>query len=63
MRRISGIGGDRLIIRNRFTFDPNMEVNEGRVAKVGQDHDRSFMGRFPNLLMWMSPVLHTLQFI
>jgi glycine/D-amino acid oxidase-like deaminating enzyme len=49
VRRISGIGGDRLIIRNRFTFDPNMEVNEGRVAKVGQDHDRSFMGRFPNL--------------
>jgi len=49
VRRISGIGGDRLIIRNRFTFDPNMEVNEGRVVKVGQDHDRSFMGRFPNL--------------
>ena len=49
VRRISGIGGDRLIIRNRFTFDPNMEVSEGRVAQVGQDHDRSFMRRFPNL--------------
>ena len=49
VRRISGVGGDRLIIRNRFTFDPALEVSAKRVAKVGQDHDRSFIRRFPNL--------------
>ena len=49
VRRISGTGGDRLIIRNRFTFDPTMEVSAKRVAKVGKDHDRSFQRRFPNL--------------
>jgi len=49
VRRISGVGGDRLIIRNRFTFDPTLEVSAERVAKVGQDHDRSFRRRFANL--------------
>ena len=49
VRHISGVGGNRLIIRNRFTFDPTLEVSAKRVAKVGQDHDRSFMRRFPNL--------------
>ena len=49
VRRISGIGSDRLVIRNRFTFDPAMEVSTERIAKVGRDHDRSFMHRFPNL--------------
>jgi glycine/D-amino acid oxidase-like deaminating enzyme len=38
VRRISGIGGDRLIIRNRFTFDPNMEVNEGRVGDMAMEY-------------------------
>ncbi len=49
VRRIRGTGGDRLVIRNRFTFDPSMEVSAKRVAKIGKDHDRSFQRRFPNL--------------
>ena len=49
VRRISGTGGDRLIIRNRFTFDPTLEVNPKRIAKIGHDHDASFLHRFPDL--------------
>jgi glycine/D-amino acid oxidase-like deaminating enzyme len=49
VRRISGIGGDRIIIRNRFTFDPSLEVNAARIESVAQDHDRSFAARFPML--------------
>ena len=49
VRRISGKGGDRLIIRNRFTFDPTLEVEPKRIAKIGHDHDASFLHRFPDL--------------
>uniref|UniRef100_UPI003B518793 NAD(P)/FAD-dependent oxidoreductase n=1 Tax=Roseovarius indicus TaxID=540747 RepID=UPI003B518793 len=49
VRRISGIGGDRIVIRNRFTCDPSMEVSAARIARVGQDHDRAFAARFPML--------------
>ncbi len=49
VRRISGQGGDRIVIRNRFTFDPSMEVDEARLRNVGRDHDRSFAARFPML--------------
>lgn len=49
VRRISGIGGERIIIRNRFTFDPTMEVSDTRIAQVARDHDRAFAARFPML--------------
>lgn len=49
VRRISGTGGDRIIIRNRFTFDPSMEVSVARINRVAQDHDRAFDARFPML--------------
>ena len=49
VRRISGTGGDRLIIRNRFTFDPTLEVEPKRIEKIGHDHDTSFLNRFPDL--------------
>lgn len=49
VRRISGIGGDRIVVRNRFTFDPGMEVDDRRIARVAQDHDRAFAARFPML--------------
>lgn len=49
VRRISGVGGDRLIIRNRFTFDPAMEVSAARIDRVARDHDRAFAARFPML--------------
>ncbi len=49
VRRISGTGGDRIVVRNRFTYDPGMEVSEARLRAVAQDHDKSFKARFPML--------------
>ena len=49
VRKIAGIGGHRIVIRNRFTFDPELEVNDKRIARVGRDHDHSFAARFPQL--------------
>ncbi|MGA9253735.1 MAG: FAD-binding oxidoreductase, partial [Roseobacter sp.] len=49
VRRISGLGGDRIVIRNRFTFDPTLEVKDTRIDRVAVDHDRAFAARFPML--------------
>jgi len=49
VRRVSGAGGDRIVIRNTFTFDPEMEVSDTRIARVGQTHEASFRARFPML--------------
>ena len=49
VRRLSGMGGERIIIRNRFTFDPSMEVSDTRIAQVARDHDLAFAARFPML--------------
>ncbi|APX12311.1 NAD(P)/FAD-dependent oxidoreductase [Tateyamaria omphalii] len=49
VRRIPGPGGDRIIVRNRFTFDPAMQVSDRRIARVARDHDRAFRARFPML--------------
>lgn len=49
VRRISGTGGHRIIIRNRATYDPSLSVTDQRVEQVGHDHDKSFDNRFPML--------------
>ncbi|SHH45419.1 Glycine/D-amino acid oxidase [Cognatiyoonia sediminum] len=49
VRRLSGPMGDRILIRNRFTFDPTMEVDQRRIERIGKDHDRAFAARFPML--------------
>ena len=49
VRRISGTGGDRILVRNRFTFDPSLEVSPSRIDRVARDHDRAFAARFPML--------------
>ena len=49
VRRISGIGGDRIVIRNRWSFNPSMEVSEAQIAKYGRDQDKGFKRRFPML--------------
>ena len=49
VRRISGTGGDRIVVRNRFTYDPGMEVSDTRLQAVARDHDKSFRARFPML--------------
>ncbi len=49
VRRISGTGGDRIVVRNRFTFDPSMEVGRSRLRFAARSHDRAFAARFPML--------------
>ena len=49
VRRIAGTGGHRIVIRNRFTYDPSMQVPETRIPAVARDHDRAFRARFPKL--------------
>ncbi|MEM8948005.1 MAG: FAD-binding oxidoreductase [Pseudomonadota bacterium] len=47
VRRITGAGGDRIVIRNRFTYDPSMIVGNDRLERMARAHDRSFAARFP----------------
>lgn len=49
VRRISGTGGDRIVVRNRFTYDPDMEPGRKWIAQITRDHDASFNARFPML--------------
>jgi len=47
VRRVSGTGGNRIVVRNRFTCDPSMEVPDGRIAAIARAHDQAFQARFP----------------
>ncbi len=51
VRRISGelFGGDRIVVRNRFTYDPAMQINEARLRSISTSHRLSFNRRFPML--------------
>lgn len=49
VRRIPSPEGDRIVVRNRFTFDRSMEVSARRIARVAKDHDRAFKARFAML--------------
>ena len=49
VRRVSGTGGDRIVVRNRFTYTPSMEVGDRALAKLALSHDRAFAARFPKL--------------
>ena len=39
----------RIVIRNSFTFNPDMSCSERQVAAAGRAHDASFRARFPQL--------------
>ena len=49
VRRINGAFGARIVVRNRFTYDPKMRVGRNRIERVALDHDRAFAARFPML--------------
>lgn len=49
LRKINGTGGTRIVVRNRVTFDPQLEIPDARVARMGQSHDKCFAARFPML--------------
>jgi glycine/D-amino acid oxidase-like deaminating enzyme len=49
VRRISDAKGSRLIVRNRFTYEPKMAVNPSKLKRIWKTHDTSFKARFPEL--------------
>ena len=49
VRKISGIGGNRIIIRNQMTYNPNLTTDKSKLAKFSNLHKKSFAARFPQL--------------
>ena len=49
VRKICGVGGHRILMRNKFHFNSSMEAGERDVLKAIRDHERSFQRRFPML--------------
>lgn len=49
IRRISGVGGDRIVVRHTFTYEPGLEVSLAKLARITGAHDRAFEARFPKL--------------
>ena len=45
LRRI----GDRIVVRNTFTYNPDMQTSQAQIEAMGRRHDRSFRARFPML--------------
>ena len=49
VRKISGVGGHRILMRNKFHFTPLLEASDRDIQRAVRDHDRSFQRRFPML--------------
>lgn len=49
VRKISSADEERIVIRTRFTFNPDLKVSEAQVRKVAIEQRRSFDARFPHL--------------
>lgn len=49
VRRISGPGGHRILMRNKFNYNATVEASERSVEIAARHHDRSFAARFPML--------------
>ncbi len=49
VRKIAGIGGHRILMRNKFKYSASVEASERSVQRAARDHDRSFAARYPML--------------
>lgn len=49
VRRVQSDGGDRILIRSRYTYHSDIEAGAGTLKRAGDQHDRKFRARFPNL--------------
>ena len=49
VRRINGLNGDRLLVRNTFRLDQSMASPQEKLGRVYGAHDRSYTRRFPML--------------
>ncbi|MCP5074489.1 MAG: FAD-binding oxidoreductase [Rhodobacteraceae bacterium] len=50
VRRVTGISGDRILIRNAGSFNPSMETSAGALKRAARTHARKYAERFPHLL-------------
>lgn len=49
VRRIQGRGGDRILVRSRYTYHHNIEAGAGTLRRAGAKHDQKYQARFPSL--------------
>jgi len=49
VRKICDTGGHRLVIRNRFSYDPTLTLVGNQLEQAEADHHRAFIDRFPML--------------
>lgn len=49
IRRIISPQGSRIVVRNRWSFDPSMEIPASRVQNYTKSHRLSFTRRYPDL--------------
>ncbi len=49
LRRISGLGGNRILIRNTWTYNSNMITSNKSMLRAKENNEKSFLDRFPNL--------------
>ena len=43
------IAEGRIVVRNTFTYNPDMRTSDQQIETIGKAHDRSFAARFPTL--------------
>jgi glycine/D-amino acid oxidase-like deaminating enzyme len=41
--------GDRIVVRNTFTYNPDMRTSDRQIDSIGKSHDHAFAARFPML--------------
>ncbi|TXH33383.1 MAG: FAD-binding oxidoreductase [Rhodospirillaceae bacterium] len=46
---IRRIAEGRIVVRNTFTYNPDMQTSEQQIDSIGESHDLSFAARFPTL--------------
>ncbi len=49
VRKIAGIGGHRIVVRNQITYNPSRIADQSKLANFAQKHQQSFIARFPML--------------
>ena len=49
VRRIPGTGGDRVLVRSRYTYHAGQVAGKSTLRRAGAVHDAKFQARFPGL--------------
>ncbi|MEM7636358.1 MAG: FAD-binding oxidoreductase [Pseudomonadota bacterium] len=49
VRKVAGTGGTRIVVRNRFTWNPDRSADEARLKTFGKAHEKTFRARFTML--------------